>query len=128
MSFWRPVTPRASRITWYVASEPGLRLDRRAGARDDRRQRRQPIRVGGRNPAQRRLRRFGHGARLRCRPRGRRGDPARAAPNRPGGGATTTVIHCPVAPGETPPSGAFWDLGVPEVATDPTTQHRLTRE
>jgi 3D-(3,5/4)-trihydroxycyclohexane-1,2-dione acylhydrolase (decyclizing) len=43
-------------------------------------------------------------------------------------GAATTVIHCPVSAGETPPSGAFWDLGVPEVATDPTTQRRLTRE
>ncbi|WP_064750375.1 thiamine pyrophosphate-dependent enzyme [Solirubrobacter soli] len=43
-------------------------------------------------------------------------------------GDDTTVIHCPVVPGETPPSGAFWDLGVPEIATDPSTQRRLTQE
>jgi 3D-(3,5/4)-trihydroxycyclohexane-1,2-dione acylhydrolase (decyclizing) len=27
---------------------------------------------------------------------------------------TTTLIHCPTVDGEVPPSGAFWDLGVPE--------------
>lgn len=30
----------------------------------------------------------------------------------------TTVIHCPVVDGEIPPSGAFWDLGVPETVAD----------
>jgi len=31
----------------------------------------------------------------------------------------TTVIHCRVAEAEIPPSGAFWELGVPEVAEGP---------
>ena len=31
----------------------------------------------------------------------------------------TTVIHCPTVPGRPlPPSGAFWDLGVPEAGGD----------
>lgn len=39
-------------------------------------------------------------------------------------GTRTTVIHCPVVDGELPPSGAFWDLGVPESADDaPTRRH-----
>ena len=41
---------------------------------------------------------------------------------------TTTVIVCPIEPdGALLPAGAFWDLGVPEVAADATTQ-RLTDE
>ena len=39
----------------------------------------------------------------------------------------TTVIHCPVAPGELPASGAFWDLGVPQTATDPAARERERR-
>lgn len=31
-------------------------------------------------------------------------------------GTNTTVIHCPVADGDIPPSGTFWDLGIPETA------------
>ena len=43
-------------------------------------------------------------------------------------GDRTTVIHCPVVDGELPGSGAFWDLGVPEVATDGTAARRFARE
>jgi len=39
-----------------------------------------------------------------------------------------TVVVCRVDPdAATPPSGAFWDLGVPRVSTDPRTE-RLTAE
>lgn len=41
-------------------------------------------------------------------------------------GTGTTVIHCPVADGEIPPSGAFWDLGLPETATDAAVRARVT--
>jgi 3D-(3,5/4)-trihydroxycyclohexane-1,2-dione acylhydrolase (decyclizing) len=40
----------------------------------------------------------------------------------------TTVIHCPTTDGTVPDSGAFWDLGVPEIAGEPSLQRRLTRE
>jgi 3D-(3,5/4)-trihydroxycyclohexane-1,2-dione acylhydrolase (decyclizing) len=40
----------------------------------------------------------------------------------------TTVIHCPVVDGPVPASGAFWDLGVPEVAADPGERRRFSRE
>jgi 3D-(3,5/4)-trihydroxycyclohexane-1,2-dione acylhydrolase (decyclizing) len=44
------------------------------------------------------------------------------------GAERTTVIVCPTEPARSLlPSGAFWDLGVPEVSTDPTTE-RLTAE
>jgi 3D-(3,5/4)-trihydroxycyclohexane-1,2-dione acylhydrolase (decyclizing) len=44
------------------------------------------------------------------------------------GGAQTTVIVCPTEPGRSLlSSGAFWDLGVPEVSADPTTE-RLAAE
>jgi 3D-(3,5/4)-trihydroxycyclohexane-1,2-dione acylhydrolase (decyclizing) len=36
----------------------------------------------------------------------------------------TTVIHCPVVEGVMPPSGTFWDLGVPETAGDEATRRR----
>jgi len=39
----------------------------------------------------------------------------------------TTVIHCPVADCELPASGAFWDLGVPEIASDPAARRRFAR-
>jgi TPP-dependent trihydroxycyclohexane-1,2-dione (THcHDO) dehydratase len=39
----------------------------------------------------------------------------------------TTLIHCPTVDGEVPASGAFWDLGVPEVAHDPATRRLLAR-
>jgi len=39
-------------------------------------------------------------------------------------GTRTTVIHCPVADGDIPPSGTFWDLGVPETATDAAVRAR----
>jgi 3D-(3,5/4)-trihydroxycyclohexane-1,2-dione acylhydrolase (decyclizing) len=42
-------------------------------------------------------------------------------------GEETTVIHCPVADGDVPASGAFWDLGVPEVATDAAADRRFAR-
>jgi 3D-(3,5/4)-trihydroxycyclohexane-1,2-dione acylhydrolase (decyclizing) len=43
-------------------------------------------------------------------------------------GAHTTVIVCPTEPGRSLlGSDAFWDLGVPEVASDPATE-RLTAE
>ncbi|MDA0159790.1 thiamine pyrophosphate-binding protein [Solirubrobacter ginsenosidimutans] len=42
-------------------------------------------------------------------------------------GDVTTVIHCPVADGDIPASGAFWDLGVPEVATDGGATRRIAR-
>ncbi|MDA0184046.1 thiamine pyrophosphate-binding protein [Solirubrobacter phytolaccae] len=39
-------------------------------------------------------------------------------------GTGTTVIHCPVGDAEIPPSGTFWDLGVPETAAgDDTRRH-----
>jgi 3D-(3,5/4)-trihydroxycyclohexane-1,2-dione acylhydrolase (decyclizing) len=41
---------------------------------------------------------------------------------------TTTVIHCPVVAGEIPASGAFWDLGVPEAASDEAANRRFARE
>lgn len=41
-------------------------------------------------------------------------------------GTETTVIHCPVADGEIPPSGAFWDLGLPETAADAAVRARVT--
>jgi 3D-(3,5/4)-trihydroxycyclohexane-1,2-dione acylhydrolase (decyclizing) len=55
--------------------------------------------------------------------RGRRADDRvalRAALAEARAGDVTTVIHCPTAP-DRPllGSGAFWDLGVPEVARDP---------
>jgi 3D-(3,5/4)-trihydroxycyclohexane-1,2-dione acylhydrolase (decyclizing) len=40
--------------------------------------------------------------------------------------SSTTVIHCRVREAEIPPSGAFWDLGVPEVAEDPVVRRRIT--
>ncbi|HEY6892248.1 MAG TPA: thiamine pyrophosphate-dependent enzyme [Solirubrobacter sp.] len=40
-------------------------------------------------------------------------------------GTQTTVIHCPVADGDVPASGTFWDLGVPEVATDDAANRRF---
>ena len=41
-------------------------------------------------------------------------------------GDGTTVIHCPVVDGETPGSGVFWDLGVPEeIAFARPAQRRL---
>jgi 3D-(3,5/4)-trihydroxycyclohexane-1,2-dione acylhydrolase (decyclizing) len=40
-------------------------------------------------------------------------------------GDRTTVIHCPVADGEVPASGVFWDLGVPEVAAEPVPARRF---
>jgi 3D-(3,5/4)-trihydroxycyclohexane-1,2-dione acylhydrolase (decyclizing) len=40
-------------------------------------------------------------------------------------GRGTTLIHCRTVDGELPPSGAFWDLGVPEVAKDPAARRRL---
>jgi 3D-(3,5/4)-trihydroxycyclohexane-1,2-dione acylhydrolase (decyclizing) len=40
----------------------------------------------------------------------------------------TTVIHCPVAETELPSSGAFWDLGVPEVTADATVYARAATE
>jgi TPP-dependent trihydroxycyclohexane-1,2-dione (THcHDO) dehydratase len=40
-------------------------------------------------------------------------------------GDQTTVIHCPVADGEVPASGVFWDLGVPEAASDPAAARRF---
>ncbi len=43
------------------------------------------------------------------------------------GGDATTVIHCPTADGDVPASGAFWDLGVPEVAHEPAVRRRLTQ-
>jgi 3D-(3,5/4)-trihydroxycyclohexane-1,2-dione acylhydrolase (decyclizing) len=52
----------------------------------------------------------------------------RDALNRARAGAETTVIVCPTEPGRSLlASGAFWDLGVPEVALDPATE-RLTAE
>ena len=42
-------------------------------------------------------------------------------------GEATTLIHCPTVDGEVPASGAFWDLGVPEVAQDPATRRVLSR-
>jgi len=40
-------------------------------------------------------------------------------------GNDTTVIVCPTEPGRSLlPAGAFWDLGVPEVAADETTRER----
>jgi 3D-(3,5/4)-trihydroxycyclohexane-1,2-dione acylhydrolase (decyclizing) len=39
----------------------------------------------------------------------------------------STLIHCPVADGEVPDSGAFWDLGVPEIAADAGLRRRLER-
>jgi 3D-(3,5/4)-trihydroxycyclohexane-1,2-dione acylhydrolase (decyclizing) len=68
-------------------------------------------------------------ASLGCR--GLRADDAaalRAALDEARAGTTTTVIHCPVVDGDVPPSGAFWDLGVPEVASDPVTSRRLARQ
>ena len=35
------------------------------------------------------------------------------------------MIHCPVAEGEIPPSGTFWDLGMPETAADGATRERI---
>ena len=43
-------------------------------------------------------------------------------------GDVTTVIHCPVADGAIPASGAFWDLGAPEIARDACERRRLARE
>jgi 3D-(3,5/4)-trihydroxycyclohexane-1,2-dione acylhydrolase (decyclizing) len=43
-------------------------------------------------------------------------------------GDRTTVIRCPVVDGEVPGSGAFWDLGVPEVASDEAACRRFARE
>jgi 3D-(3,5/4)-trihydroxycyclohexane-1,2-dione acylhydrolase (decyclizing) len=40
-------------------------------------------------------------------------------------GEATTVIHCPTVDGAVPGSGAFWDLGVPEVAHDPVQRRAL---
>jgi 3D-(3,5/4)-trihydroxycyclohexane-1,2-dione acylhydrolase (decyclizing) len=40
-------------------------------------------------------------------------------------GDATTLIHCPTHDGEVPPSGAFWDLGVPEVAHEPSVRRLL---
>jgi 3D-(3,5/4)-trihydroxycyclohexane-1,2-dione acylhydrolase (decyclizing) len=34
-------------------------------------------------------------------------------------GDATTLIHCPVAEGDPPSAGAFWDLGLPAVADGP---------
>jgi 3D-(3,5/4)-trihydroxycyclohexane-1,2-dione acylhydrolase (decyclizing) len=42
-------------------------------------------------------------------------------------GTATTLIHCPTVDGEVPASGAFWDLGVPEVAHDPAVRRLLAR-
>jgi 3D-(3,5/4)-trihydroxycyclohexane-1,2-dione acylhydrolase (decyclizing) len=41
-------------------------------------------------------------------------------------GDDTTVIHCPTVDGEVPDSGAFWDLGVPEIAHEPDVRRRIT--
>jgi 3D-(3,5/4)-trihydroxycyclohexane-1,2-dione acylhydrolase (decyclizing) len=41
-------------------------------------------------------------------------------------GDATTVIHCPTVDGDVPDSGAFWDLGVPEIAHEPHIRRRLT--
>ncbi len=41
-------------------------------------------------------------------------------------GGATTVIHCPTADGDVPDSGAFWDLGVPEIAHEPEVRRRIT--
>jgi 3D-(3,5/4)-trihydroxycyclohexane-1,2-dione acylhydrolase (decyclizing) len=43
-------------------------------------------------------------------------------------GDCTTVIHCPVVDGPVPASGAFWDLGIPEVAADSGERRRFSRE
>ncbi len=42
-------------------------------------------------------------------------------------GKATTLIHCPTVDGEVPASGAFWDLGVPEIAHDPATRRLIAR-
>ena len=43
-------------------------------------------------------------------------------------GDRTTVIHCPVVDGDVPASGVFWDLGVPEVASEPVPARRFAGE
>jgi 3D-(3,5/4)-trihydroxycyclohexane-1,2-dione acylhydrolase (decyclizing) len=55
----------------------------------------------------------------------RTGDELRAALADARAGSDTTVIVCPTEPGRSLlPSGAFWDLGVPEVADDAAVQRR----
>ena len=102
------------------ARQRRLRLDRRARANEHRRQRRQPLRRPRGRAARRRLR-GADAASFGCR--GVRADDAAgaaagAAPTR-ARGDRTTVIHCPTVPGRPlPPSGAFWDLGVPEAGDE----------
>jgi 3D-(3,5/4)-trihydroxycyclohexane-1,2-dione acylhydrolase (decyclizing) len=55
----------------------------------------------------------------------RTGDELRAALAGARAGSDTTVIVCPTEPGRALlPSGAFWDLGVPEVAADEGVRRR----
>jgi 3D-(3,5/4)-trihydroxycyclohexane-1,2-dione acylhydrolase (decyclizing) len=42
-------------------------------------------------------------------------------------GDATTLIHCPVAAGDPPSAGAFWDLGVPAVGEQKAIARALQR-